>query len=80
MFVADAWLTLALLAVVGGAAAAIGYLSAPPLAGGAALTAGTLAVLLISVRSAAAKSPDDPGRQSRPWKSMKPRSAASASR
>ena len=55
MFVADLGLTLALLAVVAGAAGMIDLLSAPPLAGGVLLTVGTLAVLLLSVRSAAAR-------------------------
>lgn len=54
MFVADARLTLALLALVAGAAAVVDYLTAP-LSGGVLLVLGALAILLISVRSAAAR-------------------------
>ena len=49
MFVGDVRLTVAILAVVLAAAALIDLTRLPPLAGGAALLVGCIAVLLISV-------------------------------
>lgn len=49
MFVSDVRLTLAILATVLAAAALIDLTNLPPLAGGAALLVGCIAVLLISV-------------------------------
>jgi len=48
MFVGDVRLTLAILATVLAAAALIDFTKLPPLAGGAALLVGCIAVLLIS--------------------------------
>ena len=56
MFVADAPVTLALLLVMASAAALVHAGPALSLVGGAVLAFGTLAVLLLSVRSAAARS------------------------
>lgn len=53
MFVADARLTAAILAVVAGAAVMIDIASLPALAAGAALLIGTIVVLVASVCAAA---------------------------
>lgn len=50
MFVSDARLTATILAMVAVAAALIDGTALPPLAGGVALLAGCIAVLVISVR------------------------------
>ena len=50
MFVSDAWLTAAILALVAVAAVLIEGTVLPPLAGGIALLAGSIAVLVVSVR------------------------------
>lgn len=50
MFVSDARLTAAILAMVAVAAVLIDGTALPPLAGGIALLAGCIAVLVISVR------------------------------
>jgi hypothetical protein len=66
MFVSDARLTAAILAMVLIAAALIDGTALPPLAGGIALLAGCIAVLVISVRrearrrgAAIARPPED---------------------
>ena len=53
MFVADARLTAAILAIIAASAVLIDVLSAPPLAVGGLLLAGSLATLVISVHRAA---------------------------
>ncbi len=53
MFVADARLTAAILAVVAAAAALIDAVRLPPAMGGAFLLIGTVGVLVASVRAAA---------------------------
>jgi len=53
MFLADAAMTAALLAVVAAAAGLIHLAGVPPLVGGGALLAGCLVVLAVSLRSAA---------------------------
>ncbi len=53
MFLADAAMTVALLAVVGGAAGVIHLSGMPPLVGGGVLLGGCLVVLVFSLRSAA---------------------------
>jgi hypothetical protein len=56
MFIGDGRLTLAILAVIGGAAVVIGWSGLDPLVGGAALLAGSLLVLIENVgRSARPK-------------------------
>ena len=66
MFVSDARLTAAILAMVAIAAALIDGTALPPLAGGLALLAGCIAVLVISIRrearrrgAAIARPPED---------------------
>ena len=49
MFVADAWMTVAILATVGVAMLLIDATSLPPLAGGAVLLLGSIIVLFFSV-------------------------------
>lgn len=55
MFLSDAWLSLAILAVVALAAALMNVGHVPPLIGGGALLFGCLAVLVGAVRRAAAR-------------------------
>ncbi len=73
MFVSDAWLTAAILALVVIAAALIEGTALPPLAGGIALLVGCIAVLVISVRREArrrgasvARLPDEMRRRPHP--------------
>lgn len=55
MFVADAWLTAGILAIVVIAALLIGATSLPPLVGGGFLLLGCIGVLFLSIRRAAVR-------------------------
>ena len=55
MFVADAWLSAAILAVVAAAALLVDGTDFPPLAGGTVLLVGCIAVLVLTVRREATR-------------------------